>query len=138
MLKAASLPQVRVNDRATKRLHGGHVWVYASDVTNEGTASQGALVHVLSAKGKPLGSALYSDASQIKLRLITRELLGSEKDFLTLVRQRIEGAVAYRRRRVENSDAYRLVFSEADLLPGLIVDHYNDITTVQVLTQAWD
>src|SRR5947209_2609503 len=54
MLKAASLPQVRVNDRATKRLHGGHVWVYASDVTNEGTASQGALVHVLSANGKTL------------------------------------------------------------------------------------
>src|SRR5262249_14532035 len=97
MSKKASLSQVRINDRAIKRLHGGHVWVYASDVTDEDATQPGALVHVLGPGGKPLGTALYSSASQIKLRLITRELLGSEEDLLKLVRNRIESAVAYRR-----------------------------------------
>jgi 23S rRNA (cytosine1962-C5)-methyltransferase len=133
-----AVPQVRINDRAAARLRAGHVWVYASDVIEDGHASAGAVVHVLAAKDKPLGSAIYSSASQIKLRLLTRELLGSEESLLQLTRRRLEEAVAYRRRLVRDSDAYRLVFSEADLLPGLIVDRCNDVYTLQVLTQAWD
>jgi len=131
-------PQVRINDRAAARLRGGHVWVYASDVVEERNAEPGAVVHVLGPKDKPLGSAIYSSASQIKLRLLTRELLGSEEDLLKLVRQRIKEAVAYRGKVVCNSNAYRLVFSEADLLPGLIVDRFNDVHSIQVLTQAWE
>jgi 23S rRNA (cytosine1962-C5)-methyltransferase len=133
-----AIPQVKINDRAAARLRGGHVWVYASDVLNDGGAQAGSLVHVFSAKDKPLGSAIYSSASQIKLRLLSRELLNSEKSLLQLVRRRLEEAVAYRQRVVRDSNAYRLVFSEADLLPGLIVDRCNDVYTVQVLTQAWD
>jgi 23S rRNA (cytosine1962-C5)-methyltransferase len=133
-----AVPQVRINDRAAARLRGGHVWVYASDVLDDGRAGAGALVHVLAARDKPLGSAIYSSASQIKLRLLTRELLGSEESMLQLMRRRLQEAVAYRQRVVCDSNAYRLVFSEADLLPGLIVDRCNDVYTLQVLTQAWD
>jgi 23S rRNA (cytosine1962-C5)-methyltransferase len=136
------IPQVRINDRAAARLRGGHVWVYASDVAadvmEDGGAEPGALVHVVGPKDRPLGSAIYSSTSQIKLRLLTRELLGSEEDLLRLVRQRIKEAVDYRGRVVCNSNAYRLVFSEADLLPGLIVDRFNDVVTLQILAQAWD
>jgi 23S rRNA (cytosine1962-C5)-methyltransferase len=132
------IPQVRINDRAAARLRGGHVWVYASDVVEERGAEPGALVHVLGPKVKPLGSAIYSSASQIKLRLLSRELLSSEEDLLKLVRQRLKEAVDYRQQAVRDSNAYRLVFSEADRLPGLIVDRYNDVYTLQVLAQAWD
>lgn len=133
-----TIPQVRINDRASRRLREGHVWVYASDVTDEGGASAGALVHVLGPRDKTLGSAIYSSASQIRLRLLARELLSSEDSLLQLVRRRLAEAVAYRKLVVRDSDAYRLVFSEADRLPGLIVDRSNDVFTLQVLAQAWD
>jgi 23S rRNA (cytosine1962-C5)-methyltransferase len=84
-----------------------------------------------------LGSAIYSSSSQIKLRMVGREALGPEEEFLQLVRQRLGEAVSYRQKIVHDSDACRLVFSEADRLPGLIVDRYNDVVTLQVLTQAW-
>ncbi len=126
-----------VNDRAAKRLREGHVWVYASDVVNDAGTQPGALVHVAGPKDRILGSAVYSSSSQIKLRLLGRELLGSEEEFQQLTRQRLAEAVSYRQALVHDSDACRLVFSEADRLPGLIVDRYNDVYSFQVLTQAW-
>jgi 23S rRNA (cytosine1962-C5)-methyltransferase len=129
--------KVIVNERAAKRLRDGHVWVYASDVLNNAGAQPGAMVHVIGPKDKILGSAIYSSSSQIKLRLLGREALRSEEELLQLVRQRLAEAVAYRSKVVHNSDACRLAFSEADRLPGLIVDRYNDVFTLQVLTQAW-
>jgi len=135
---ANRLPRkVIVNERAAKRLRQGHVWVYASDVLNDAGTQPGALVHVVGPKDKILGSAIYSSSSQIKLRLLGREALRSEEELLQLVRQRLAEAVAYRAKVVQNSDSCRLVFSEADRLPGLIVDRYNDVLTLQVLTQAW-
>jgi 23S rRNA (cytosine1962-C5)-methyltransferase len=135
---ANGLPRkVIVNERAAKRLRQGHVWVYASDVLNDAGAQPGALVHVIGPKEKLLGSAIYSSSSQIKLRLLGREALGSEDELLHLVTQRLGEAISYRQKIVHDSDACRLVFSEADRLPGLIVDRYNDVFTVQVLTQAW-
>ena len=129
--------KVIVNDRAAKRLRDGHVWIYASDVLNDASAQPGALVHVAGPKEKILGSAIYSSSSQIKLRLLGRETLRSEDELLHLLTQRLDEAIAYRRKIVHDSNACRLVFSEADRLPGLIVDRYNDVLTLQVLTQAW-
>src|SRR5437588_2028927 len=134
----AAFPQIRITDRAAARLRAGHSWVYQSDITGTDQLPPGSLVHVLDHKGKPLGSALYSSSSQITLRLLARERLSSEAELLQLFRQRAQQAVGYRRRVVNNSDAYRVIFSEADQLPGLIVDCYNDVFTLQVLTQAWD
>jgi 23S rRNA (cytosine1962-C5)-methyltransferase len=132
-----STRKVIVNERAAKRLRDGHVWVYASDVLNDAGAQTGAMVHVIGPKDKILGSAIYSSSSQIKLRMLGREALRSDEELLQLVRQRLAEAVSYRNKVVQNSDACRLVFSEADRLPGLIVDRYNDVFTLQVLTQAW-
>ena len=135
---ANGLPRkVIVNERAAKRLRDGHVWVYASDVLNDGGAVPGAIVHVVGPKDKFLGSAIYSSSSQIKLRLLGREALRSEEELLQLVRQRLTEALDYRAIVVQDSNACRLVFSEADRLPGLIIDRYNDVFTLQVLTQAW-
>jgi 23S rRNA (cytosine1962-C5)-methyltransferase len=95
----------------------------------------GSAVTVRDERGQVLGSALYSSSSQIAIRLISREPL---TDFPALLQQRIRDALAYRERIVGDANAYRVIFSEGDFLPGLIVDRYDDILSMQVLTQAMD
>jgi 23S rRNA (cytosine1962-C5)-methyltransferase len=126
---------VKVSPRGASRLKDGHVWVYRSDVVSANGAPPGSLVTVTDHRGQFLGSALYSSSSQIAVRLISRDPV---TDFSALLRQRIADAVAYREPIVHDTNAYRVVFSEADFLPGLIVDRYNDILSVQILTQAMD
>lgn len=138
MPENSSIRKAVINDRAAARLRHGHLWVYASDVLNDGGAAAGALVHVVNAKGKLMGSAVNSSASQIKLRLVSREALNTEHELLKVVRERLREAVDYRKQIVRDTDAYRLVFSEGDRLPGIVIDRYNDVLTFQVLTQAWD
>jgi 23S rRNA (cytosine1962-C5)-methyltransferase len=129
------VPTIKLSPRGVARLKSGHVWVYRSDILSSDGIPSGALVAVTDSRGKPLGTALYSSSSQIAIRLVSREPV---LDFLPLLHQRIADAVAYRELVVRDSNAYRLVFSEADFLPGLIVDRYNDIVSMQILTQAMD
>lgn len=128
-------PRIKVSPRGAARLKSGHVWVYRSDVASADGIPPGALVTVADQRGKLLGTALYSSSSQIAIRLISHELVS---DLLPLLRQRMADAIAYRELVVRDSNAYRLIFSEADFLPGLIVDRYNDMVSVQILTQAMD
>jgi len=129
------LPTVRLSPRGASRLKAGHAWVYRSDILSADGIPPGSLVTVSDPRGKPLGTALYSSSSQIAIRLISRDLIS---DFPALLLERVAEAVAYRERIVRDSNAYRVIFSEADLLPGLIVDRYNDILSLQILTQAMD
>jgi 23S rRNA (cytosine1962-C5)-methyltransferase len=128
-------PSVRVSLRGATRLQARHPWVYRSDVTGAEGIPPGALVRVLDSRGKFLGTALYSSSSQIAIRMISH---ASVADLPALVAERIRAAIAYRKELVSNTDAYRIVFSEADFLPGLIVDRYNDVISLQILTQAMD
>jgi 23S rRNA (cytosine1962-C5)-methyltransferase len=130
-------PSVKLSARGVARLQGRHPWVYRSDVTESNGVPPGALVRVHDQRGKFLGTALYSSSSQIAIRMISH---GSVADLPALVAERIRAAIAYRKESelVSNTDAYRIVFSEADFLPGLIVDRYNDVLSLQVLTQAMD
>jgi len=130
-------PSVKLSTRGTTRLQGRHPWVYRSDVVEEKDVPPGSVVRVLDARGKFLGTALYSSSSQIAIRMISH---GSVPDLPALVAERIRAAIAYRKENdlVRNTDAYRIVFSEADFLPGLIVDRYNDVLSLQILTQAMD
>jgi 23S rRNA (cytosine1962-C5)-methyltransferase len=129
------LPVVKVSRRGANRLEDGHVWVYRSDILDANGIGPGTLVGVADERGKFLGTALYSSASQIAIRMIAKETV---KDLDSLMRKRIREAIAYRERVVRDTDAYRMVFSEGDFLPGLIVDRYNDLLSLQVLTQAMD
>ncbi len=131
------IPVVKVSAKGVARLRAGHVWVYRSDVTAAGGVPPGALVRVADTRGKLLGSALYSSASQIALRMLLPKPL-PPAELPQLLRERLHAALEYRRRVVRDSDACRLVFSEADSLPGLIVDRYHDIVSFQALTQAMD
>ena len=130
-----SIPIVKISARGAPRLKDGHVWVYRSDIVSADGVPAGSLVNVVDHRGQPLGSALYSSSSQIAIRLISREPVA---DFPALLRQRIAEAITYREGIVHDSNAYRVIFSEADFLPGLIVDRYNDILSMQILTQAMD
>lgn len=130
-------PTVTVNWRASARLRHGHVWVYRSDILTQDELQPAALVTVLDEAGKFLGTAVYSSSSQIALRFLGIEKLKAA-DLVPELRRRLRAAIEYRKRIVEGSDAYRLVFSEADGLPGLVVDKYNDVLSLQVLTQAMD
>jgi len=126
---------VKLSARGATRLQGRHPWVYRSDITEENDIPPGTVVRVLDPRGKFLGTALYSSSSQIAIRMISH---GSVADLPALVAERIRAAIAYRKELVSHTDAYRIVFSEADFLPGLIVDRYSDVITLQVLTQAMD
>src|SRR6202011_2461407 len=128
-------PSVKLSARGVARLQGRHPWVYRSDVTEANDVPPGSIVRVLDQRGKFLGTALYSSSSQIAIRMISH---GSVANLSALVAERIRAAIAYRKELVSNTDAYRVVFSEADFLPGLIVDRYNDVLSLQVLTQAMD
>jgi len=163
LLQAHDSPTVLISRRGADRLRSGHVWVYRSDVVEAGEVPPGALVTVreVPAKGssrkskrggrqeagrseanvpaarpqRVLGSAFYSTTSEIAIRMISAKPV---ENFEQLVRERIRSAIAYRERFVQNTNACRVVFSEGDFLPGLIVDRYNDILSIQVLTQAMD
>ena len=131
----STLPDVKISPRGANRLKSGHVWVYRSDILSANGVPPGSLVAVTDQRGKALGTALYSSSSQIAIRLISNEPV---LDFPALLRDRIAAAFAYRENVVHDTDAYRVIFSEADFLPGLIVDRYNDILSLQILTQAMD
>src|ERR1700745_7388 len=113
-------PSVKLSARGVARLQGRHPWVYRSDIAESNAVPPGALVRVFDLRGKFLGTALYSSSSQIAIRMISH---GSVADLPAMVAERILGAIGYREENelVSNTDAYRIVFSEADFLPGLIV-----------------
>src|SRR5580700_8089107 len=129
------LPVVKVSRKGANRLNDGHVWVYRSDIVTADGIAPGSAVGVTDERGKFLGTALYSGASQIAIRMLSKDAI---RDLDGLLRKRLHEAIAYRERVVRDTDAYRIVFSEADFLPGLIVDRYNDLLSLQVLTQAMD
>jgi len=123
---------VTISPRGVERLRSGHLWVYRSDI-NAAQAEPGAIVRLVDDRGKFQGRAFYSDQSQISIRLLTRADVPIDKQFFV---DRLKQAAAYRKLVVENADAYRLVYSEGDLLPSLIVDRYSEFFVVQTLSQA--
>src|SRR5262249_18360763 len=130
-------PLVTINQRSAARLRQGHVWIYRSDLVKEPDLPPGSLVSIADERGHLVGSALYSSSSQIALRMISSGPVSLEH-LPDLIRERIRSAIAKRKNWVENTNAYRLIFSEADQLPGLIADRYNDLISFQLLTQAMD
>ncbi|MGA8027818.1 MAG: class I SAM-dependent rRNA methyltransferase [Bryobacteraceae bacterium] len=129
------MPAVRVNRKAAGRIDSGHPWIFSSDILDRGDAQPGDAVRVIDHKGRALGTAHYSSTSQIALRLLSRQIESIDRKFLLA---RMERALAYRKRVVSDSDAYRLVHAEGDLLPALIVDRYSDWLVVQLLDQGMD
>jgi len=122
---------VTVAKRGADRVRGGHLWIYRSDLVDVDAAG-GSVVTVRDERGNFIGQALYSDASQIALRFLTQSQEEIDRDWW-LARIR---AAAARRNIPADTNAYRLVYSEGDLLPSLIVDRYDDVLVLQTLSQG--
>lgn len=127
--------EVRVNRKAAGRVASGHPWIFAGDVLETGTAEGGAAVKVIDPGGHLLGTAHFSAASQIALRLLSRREEEINREFFAA---RLATAEAYRRRVVSGTDAYRVVHGEGDRLPALVVDRYADCLVLETLNQGMD
>jgi 23S rRNA (cytosine1962-C5)-methyltransferase len=128
------MASVAVSKRGEDRVLNGHPWVYRSDVTRV-DALPGEVVHVEGPRGRPLGSAFFSDRSEITIRMLTR---GDAPADAALFRRRLQQAVEFRASLSIDATAYRLVHGEADLLPSLVIDRYADCLVVQALSQGSD
>ena len=126
--------RVTVSSRGEQRIRLGHPWVYRTDVVDV-AARGGDIVTVIGARQRVLGQALFSDRSQIPIRMLTH---GEAVADVGLLRSRIRAAIAFREGLRLDATAYRLVHGEADLLPSLIVDRYGDYLAVQTLSQGMD
>jgi 23S rRNA (cytosine1962-C5)-methyltransferase len=129
-----------VSRRAADRLRAGHLWVYATDVETISAPDNPApsLLPVADNRGILLGTALYSPASQIALRLVSRDAL-NQAQWLELLAVRLRTSIARRKPMLdEQTNACRLVFSEADDLPGIIVDKYAEVVILQLLAKGLD
>lgn len=124
---------VRVNKKGADRVRHGHLWIYRSDVI-EIDADGGSVVAVTDERGNSIGQALFSNASQIALRFLTQGTEAIDREWW---RRKIREA-AGRRHIPSDTDAYRVVYSEGDLLPSLIVDRYADVLVLQTLSQGTD
>ena len=144
----------KITRRAAERLRAGHLWVYRSDVERLGpgtegppgvspTVAAGALVSVIDGRGIPLGSALYSEVSEIALRVVSRQAGLGRAEYLGEVRERVQAALRLREALAAEAfaqnagtNACRLLFAEADALPGIVADRYNEIVVLQLLAQG--
>ncbi|HSB27749.1 MAG TPA: class I SAM-dependent rRNA methyltransferase [Pyrinomonadaceae bacterium] len=122
---------VKVNKRGANRVRKGHLWIYRSDIVNI-DAQGGAIVSVVDEGGNFVGHAFYSDRSEIALRFLT---LTKEDINVDWWRAKIRQCAA-RRKIAADTNAYRVIYSEGDLLPSLIVDRYADVLVLQTLSQG--
>src|SRR5713226_7711132 len=127
------MTSVTVNKRGADRVRHGHLWIYRSDVADSAGATGGSVVTVHDPHGNFVGQAFFSDASEIALRLLsqTRETIDRE-----WWRSRIRKAAERRASLRSATNAYRLIYSEGDLLTSLIVDLYDDVLVLQTLSQG--
>jgi 23S rRNA (cytosine1962-C5)-methyltransferase len=125
---------VIVSARGEQRIRSGHPWIYRADVIDV-DAGAGETVAVIGPRQRLLGHALFSDRSQIPVRMLTR---GHEPAGLELWRTRLANALRYRASLALDATAYRLVHGEGDLLPSLVIDRYGDYLVLQALSQGVD
>lgn len=126
-------PVAVVGKRGAERLRGGHLWIYRSDVISAPEGAGGEVVRITDERGRFLGRALYSDRSEISLRLLTVRDEPVDREWW---RNRLRAAFARRSGIVPRANAFRLIYAEGDLLPSLIVDRYDDVLVLQTLSQG--
>jgi 23S rRNA (cytosine1962-C5)-methyltransferase len=131
----------RISRRASDRLRNGHLWVYATDIESINASEADTLLPVADNRGILLGTALYSPASQIALRMVSHQAIDQTQwlELLTArLRRAVENRLPFLHANNRGSDSCRLCFSEADELPGLVVDKYGDVIIVQLLVKGLD
>src|SRR5882762_11740344 len=127
------MSRVKISTRGARRIRQGHLWVYRSDVIDASDADGGAIARVLAEAGNFVGQAFYSDRSEIALRFLTTQEQTIDRDWW---RGHLRRCAESRAPIGRESNAFRLVFSEGDLLPSLIVDVYDRVLVLQTLSQG--
>ena len=132
-------PAFVVSKKGEKFLSGGHIWVYENELLNAPACADGEIADVYSEKGRYLGSGFYNRHSKIRIRILSKNANDRFEDGRFFLR-RISYALEYRRTVMPGEDfrCCRLIFGEADGLPGLTVDRYGDILVAQCLSLGMD
>src|SRR5258708_23911247 len=120
--------QAIVAKRAIDRIRGGHLWIYRSDVVSVNGAAPGSVVSIVDENGRFHGRAMFSDQSEITLRILT---LRDEEIDREWWRRRLRAAFQRRRNIGPDTNSYRLVYAAGGLLPSLIIDRYHDVLVIQ-------
>jgi len=134
MKQPRSYPSVTISPKAERSVKAGHPWVYGEEIRRmEGTPENGGLVDVMAGSAY-LGTGFYNDASKITVRLLSRN--ANDRFDAAFWRRRVEYALGYRRTVMPGADfrCCRLIHGEADQMPGLTVDRYGALLSVQVLS----
>ena len=125
------MAKVTLRKTRETRVRGGHPWIYASEIEKvEGAFDNGDIVDVADFRGKFIGKGFYNPQSQISLRILTRNDEPCDRDFFA---RRIQEAWDYRRLLCDPMSC-RLIYSESDFLPGLVVDKFADVLVLQSLS----
>ena len=127
-------PRVTVTEKCRKRTSDGHPWIYDNEITAADEIADGALADVISEKGRYIGTGFFNSHSKIRVRIISRNANDTFDD--SFFKRRLEYAYSYRKTVMteEDMNACRLIFGEADGFPGLTVDKFNDLLSVQILS----
>ena len=128
-----TMSQIKISTRGAKRIRKGHLWVYRSDVRDVTDAKAGDIVAVVDDTGNFVGQALYSELSEIALRFLTTREETIDGEWW---RERLRGCAERRQAIARETNAYRLVYSEGDLMPSLIIDVYDQVFVIQTLSQG--
>ena len=127
------MAKVMLRKTRETRVRGGHPWIYQSEVERvDGDFTNGDIVDVLDFRGKFIGRGFYNPQSQICLRILTRNDEPCDRDFFA---RRIRDAWNYRKLLCD-PDSCRLIYSESDFLPGLVVDKFSDVLALQSLSMG--
>lgn len=130
------MTKVILKKNEERRIKQGHLWVFSNEIAKvEGEISNGELVQVLDSKNNFIGSGFYNGNSLIAVRIISNEEL---VDLEKLFRNRLNTAYEFRNKIYPDRKSFRLVFSESDFLPGLIIDKYNDTFVLQVYSAGME
>ena len=126
---------IGISTRGAKRIRQGHLWVFRSDVRHASEAPAGAIVEVVDEANNFVGQAFYSDRSEIALRFLSTRKEKIDREWW---RARLRACAGRRGSISRETNAYRLIYSEGDLLPSIIVDVYDGHYVLQTLSQGSD
>jgi 23S rRNA (cytosine1962-C5)-methyltransferase len=125
-------PRITVTERCASRLRAGHLWVFNNDVASAQAHANGAVVSIISMRGEFLGNGYFNEKSKITARILSRDEEEIGPDFFL---NRFKRALAHRESLgYDRTGSFRVVFSESDGLPGLIVDKYGNSAVMQIST----
>lgn len=137
-MKQRQYPVYTVTPKAERALHAGHPWVYDTEITQADETQNGALVDIVSAKGRYLGTGFVSHSSKIRVRILSRN--ANDSFDAAFWQRRVQHAWDYRKSVLRPDDLHccRVIFGEADFFPGLTVDRFGPLLSVQVLSMGME